>query len=348
MRMGNTKAGPHRARRRRRGRRPAHGPPLHRRRDPEGRAARRCAQLWKRGDRARASTCSARRRSPRPRPTATPRAATTRSTSSPRADPRRRTCSVKVSALTPLLRPDAPERGKRDAAPAAARAAAPRQARSTRTCTSTWSRSTRARRSPTSCSSCSPSREFRDGPSAGVVLQAYLRDAPELLDRLLGWAPRPPHAPARHPPRQGRLLGPRGRRGAPARLDRRRSSRRRPSRTARSSTLTTPAARGPPARPRRDRQPQPAQRRPRDRASTAGSGADDATSSSRSCAASATTSRTRSPPRGFRVRTYCPVGDLVAGMAYLVRRLLENTSNESFLAGRSTRGRPLEELLAAP
>ena len=34
---------------------------------------------------------------------------------------------------------------------------------------------------------------------------------------------------------------------------------------------------------------------------------------------------------GLRVRTYCPVGDLVAGMAYLVRRLLENTSNESFL-----------------
>ena len=31
------------------------------------------------------------------------------------------------------------------------------------------------------------------------------------------------------------------------------------------------------------------------------------------------------------MRTYCPVGDLVAGMAYLVRRLLENTSNESFL-----------------
>src|SRR6202012_5683481 len=31
--------------------------------------------------------------------------------------------------------------------------------------------------------------------------------------------------------------------------------------------------------------------------------------------------------RGYRVRTYCPVCDLVAGMAYLVRRLLENTSN---------------------
>jgi RHH-type proline utilization regulon transcriptional repressor/proline dehydrogenase/delta 1-pyrroline-5-carboxylate dehydrogenase len=51
--------------------------------------------------------------------------------------------------------------------------------------------------------------------------------------------------------------------------------------------------------------------------------------------------------RGFRVRAYCPVGDLVAGMAYLVRRLLENTSNESFLAEVHA-GRPLEELLAAP
>ena len=50
---------------------------------------------------------------------------------------------------------------------------------------------------------------------------------------------------------------------------------------------------------------------------------------------------------GLRVRTYCPVGDLVAGMAYLVRRLLENTSNESFLADAAA-GRPLEELLAAP
>ena len=47
------------------------------------------------------------------------------------------------------------------------------------------------------------------------------------------------------------------------------------------------------------------------------------------------------------MRTYCPVGDLVAGMAYLVRRLLENTSNDSFLHEIHS-GRPLEELLAAP
>jgi RHH-type proline utilization regulon transcriptional repressor/proline dehydrogenase/delta 1-pyrroline-5-carboxylate dehydrogenase len=51
--------------------------------------------------------------------------------------------------------------------------------------------------------------------------------------------------------------------------------------------------------------------------------------------------------RGFRVRTYCPVGDLIAGMAYLVRRLLENTSNESFLYERA-RGSPLDALLAPP
>ena len=51
---------------------------------------------------------------------------------------------------------------------------------------------------------------------------------------------------------------------------------------------------------------------------------------------------------GLRVRTYCPVGDLVAGMAYLVRRLLENTSNDSFLSRAGVAAMPVEELLAAP
>jgi RHH-type proline utilization regulon transcriptional repressor/proline dehydrogenase/delta 1-pyrroline-5-carboxylate dehydrogenase len=41
------------------------------------------------------------------------------------------------------------------------------------------------------------------------------------------------------------------------------------------------------------------------------------------------------------------VGDLVAGMAYLVRRLLENSSNDSFLKAHES-GAPIEELLAAP
>ena len=30
--------------------------------------------------------------------------------------------------------------------------------------------------------------EFRDGPSAGFVLQAYLRDSPQLCDRVIAWA----------------------------------------------------------------------------------------------------------------------------------------------------------------
>jgi RHH-type proline utilization regulon transcriptional repressor/proline dehydrogenase/delta 1-pyrroline-5-carboxylate dehydrogenase len=34
---------------------------------------------------------------------------------------------------------------------------------------------------------------------------------------------------------------------------------------------------------------------------------------------------------GYRLRIYMPYGELIPGMAYLVRRLLENTSNDSFL-----------------
>jgi RHH-type transcriptional regulator, proline utilization regulon repressor / proline dehydrogenase / delta 1-pyrroline-5-carboxylate dehydrogenase len=51
---------------------------------------------------------------------------------------------------------------------------------------------------------------------------------------------------------------------------------------------------------------------------------------------------------GLRSRVYAPVGELVPGMAYLVRRLLENTSNESFLRHRVVEGRALEELLRPP
>lgn len=51
---------------------------------------------------------------------------------------------------------------------------------------------------------------------------------------------------------------------------------------------------------------------------------------------------------GCRLREYCPVGDLLPGMAYLVRRLLENTSNEGFLANRFARGMSWQELLKKP
>jgi RHH-type proline utilization regulon transcriptional repressor/proline dehydrogenase/delta 1-pyrroline-5-carboxylate dehydrogenase len=52
--------------------------------------------------------------------------------------------------------------------------------------------------------------------------------------------------------------------------------------------------------------------------------------------------------KGLRLRVYAPVGALVPGMAYLVRRLLENTSNESFVRHRFAEGRTLDELLNPP
>lgn len=51
---------------------------------------------------------------------------------------------------------------------------------------------------------------------------------------------------------------------------------------------------------------------------------------------------------GRRVRLYTPVGRLLPGMAYLVRRLLENTSNESFLRKEYVESQPLAALLAPP
>ncbi len=51
---------------------------------------------------------------------------------------------------------------------------------------------------------------------------------------------------------------------------------------------------------------------------------------------------------GHRVREYCPVGELLPGMAYLVRRLLENTSNEGFLRLKNTGEAQLSKLLENP
>lgn len=51
--------------------------------------------------------------------------------------------------------------------------------------------------------------------------------------------------------------------------------------------------------------------------------------------------------QGYRVRVYCPYGELIPGMSYLIRRLLENTANTSFLR-QNLEDRPAEELLAPP
>jgi RHH-type proline utilization regulon transcriptional repressor/proline dehydrogenase/delta 1-pyrroline-5-carboxylate dehydrogenase len=51
---------------------------------------------------------------------------------------------------------------------------------------------------------------------------------------------------------------------------------------------------------------------------------------------------------GHPVRVYCPVGAFLPGMAYLVRRLLENTANTSVLRRMYGEAVSLEDLLAPP
>ena len=51
--------------------------------------------------------------------------------------------------------------------------------------------------------------------------------------------------------------------------------------------------------------------------------------------------------QGHRVRVYAPYGEMLPGMAYLIRRLLENTANSSFLR-QSLEDKPVEELIAPP
>ena len=49
-----------------------------------------------------------------------------------------------------------------------------------------------------------------------------------------------------------------------------------------------------------------------------------------------------------RVRLYSPYGEILPGMAYLVRRLLENTANESFLRQSFAEGAETDQLLVDP
>src|SRR5438552_733140 len=51
---------------------------------------------------------------------------------------------------------------------------------------------------------------------------------------------------------------------------------------------------------------------------------------------------------GYRVREYSPVGELLPGMSYLVRRLLENTSNEGFLRAKFSEHVSAAQLLRDP
>lgn len=50
---------------------------------------------------------------------------------------------------------------------------------------------------------------------------------------------------------------------------------------------------------------------------------------------------------GIKIREYSPIGSLLPGMAYLIRRLLENTSNQGFLYQMSL-GKNLDSLIISP
>src|ERR687890_2846080 len=94
--------------------------------------------------------------------------------------------SVKVSALTPLLRPEAPERGKRDAAERLRGLL--RQAREMGAHLHIDMESLDSRDAVLELVlELLAEPEFRAGPSAGMVLQAYLRDSPETLDAVVEW-----------------------------------------------------------------------------------------------------------------------------------------------------------------
>jgi proline dehydrogenase len=253
--------------------------------------------------------------------------------------------SVKVSALSPLLRPEAPDVGRDDAA----RRMRPLLVRakelgahlhidmeSVDTLEATLDLVVEILDEP----------ELRDGPSTGVVMQAYLRESPEQLERVVDWA----RATDRRPPLVVRLV-----KGAywdheivearqhgwtPPVFEQKAESDRnfealtrrlleawphvRPAIASHNLRSVAHAVAANRAAGREDRDLELQVLR--------GLGDDLATALA---------------SQGMRVRIYCPVGDMVAGMAYLVRRLLENTSNESFL-GDQQRGVPLEELLAAP
>jgi proline dehydrogenase len=253
--------------------------------------------------------------------------------------------SVKVSALSPLLRPEAPEIGRDDAA----RRMRPLLVRarelgahlhidmeSVDTLEATMEL----------VFELLDDAELRDGLSTGVVMQAYLRESSDQLDRVIGWA----RATERRPPLVVRLV-----KGAywdhevvearqhgwtpPVFEQKAESDRNFEALTSRlleawphvrpaiashnlRSVAHAIAANREAGREDRDLEVQVLR----------GLGDDLAAALA---------------GLGMRVRIYCPVGDMVAGMAYLVRRLLENTSNESFL-GDQLRGVPIEELLAAP
>jgi proline dehydrogenase len=250
--------------------------------------------------------------------------------------------SVKLTALTPLLRPDSPERGAADASErlrALLRRARERGAHLHLDTEALDSRETLLR----VAGEVLAEPEFAHGPSAGVVVQAYLRDAEEVLE--------------------GVLESPLTRRGMPLSVRLVKGAY-----WEHETAEATQAGWAPPVWSSKRETDACFERLTRrlvdasDRIRPA-----IASHNLRSLTHAIAYHEHRGGPaelelqvlrglgdslaaaladRGHRVRVYTPVGDLVAGMAYLVRRLLENSSSQGFLVQQ--RRRPLDELLEAP
>jgi proline dehydrogenase len=253
--------------------------------------------------------------------------------------------SVKVSALTPLLRPDAPERGQRDAAVRLRDLL--RRARDLGAHLHIDMESLDSREAVLELVlALLGEEEFRRGPSAGLVLQAYLRDSPATLDRILAWTGEMQRAS----PLVVRLV-------KGAYWDHEVVEARQHGWMPPVFEVKADCDRNFEALTRRLLDARPALRvavASHNLRSVAHaiaynrlSRGDDADLELQVLRGLGDDLQEALAARGCRVRTYCPVGDLVAGMAYLVRRLLENTSNESFLHEQA-HGVPLERLLAAP
>jgi len=253
--------------------------------------------------------------------------------------------SVKVSALTPLLRPEAPEVGERDAA----RRLRPllQKARDQGVHLHIDMESLDALETTMQLVfDLLDEPEFAQGPSAGIVLQAYLRESPGQLDRILAWA----RATRRTPPLVVRLV-------KGAYWDHEVVEARQHGWQPPVFEVKADCDRNFEQLTRRLLEARPAVRvaiGSHNLRSVAHAiavnrelEADDRDLELQVLRGLGDDLQHALSERGFRVRTYCPVGDLVAGMAYLVRRLLENTSNESFL-NEQAKGVALEELLAAP
>ena len=253
--------------------------------------------------------------------------------------------SVKISALTPRLHPEAPEIGFADAAERLRPIL--RRARELEAHLHIDMEELDALETTLELVlGLLGEDEFVEGPSAGLVLQAYLRESPAQLDRILAWAET---GRRRHPlvvrlvkgAYWDREVAEADQHGwdAPVFTDKHECDRNFEGLTRRLLDARPNLRVAVGSHNLRSVAHAIAYNRV--------GGGDDRNLELQTLRGLGDELAAQLADQGFRVRVYCPVGDLVAGMAYLVRRLLENTANESFLLAQSE-GTPLEELLAPP